>query len=137
MKGTIVGTIIRLIRIFLRFDHFPGPQYGADRFRMGLFYGSNARIGQIPGGFYTARPSIRTHPSFSPIVMPLLVFSTRKGLSVTVRRRFSGAESVSDLCFSLIFPQEKMTKSGFRASFYGKRLHKWRSAFKREIHADF
>jgi len=37
MKGTIVGTIIRLIRSFLRLDHFPGPQYGADRFRMGLF----------------------------------------------------------------------------------------------------
>jgi len=37
MKGTIAGTIIRPIRSFLRFDHFPGPQYGADRFRMGLF----------------------------------------------------------------------------------------------------
>jgi len=60
MKGTIVGTIIRPIRSFLRFDHFPGPQYGADRFRMGLFYGSNARTGQIPGGFYTA-PPLPTH----------------------------------------------------------------------------
>jgi len=106
MKGTIVGTIIRLIRSFLRFDHFPGPQYGADRFRMGLFYGSNARTGQIPGGFYTARPylrttsifpiigplqalsggsqftrpSIRSDPSFSSVVIALLVFSTRTGL---------------------------------------------------------
>jgi len=117
MKGTIVGSIIRLIRIFLRFDHFPGPQYGADRFRMGLFYGSNARIGQIPGGFYTAArpylrttsifpiigplqalsgvpcPFIRTDPSFSPIVMPLLVFSTRTGLP----HRFSDHPGLSSL----------------------------------------
>jgi hypothetical protein len=112
MKGTIVGTIIRLIRIFLRFDHFPGPQYGADRFRMGLFYGSNARIGQIPGGFYTARPYLRTtsifpinRPSTGPILLDLGLMATYlcTHLSFTKKGSFSSLHP-SNSAISLLIP---------------------------------